>query len=151
MVLVYVVCCCMRLARFNVNRDAPDPGTRAHFVGVPAPAGALLAMLPVFLSLEGIIDAADIPIVVAPYLGLIGLLMVSKVPTFSPKSVRVSRDKAVWLIVATAVVVGMAFTRFWLLMILVDALYALTLLRAAVTTRAGTRNPTPVQRKSHGD
>ena len=40
MVLVYIVCCCMRLARFNVNRDAPDPGTRAHFVGVPAPAAA---------------------------------------------------------------------------------------------------------------
>ena len=39
--LVFAVCACLRLARFNVSRDVPVTG-RAHFVGVPAPAGALL-------------------------------------------------------------------------------------------------------------
>lgn len=151
MVLVYVVCCCLRLARFNVNRDLPTPGARAHFVGVPAPAGALLGLLPVFLSLEGLLATEDLPILVAPYIGLVGLLMISQVPTFSPKSVRVSRDKAVWLLVATAVIIGLMVTRFWLLLILLDAVYVLALLRAAIASRFGTRILTTSQRKPHGD
>lgn len=150
MVLVFIVCCCLRLARFNVNRDAPQPAARAHFVGVPAPAGALLALLPMFLWLDGLADLSDLPLVVAPWLGLVGLLMVSRVPTFSPKSIRISRDKAVWLLVGTAVVVGITFTRFWLLMILIDLAYAVILMRAIIISRAGTREIPTLQRKSDG-
>ena len=65
--LVFAVCACLRLARFNVNRDAPLDG-QVHFVGVPAPAGALLGLLPAYVTFAGIADARDFPWLVAPWL-----------------------------------------------------------------------------------
>lgn len=137
--MVYIVCCCLRLARFNVNRDAPTGDSAPHFVGVPAPAGALLGLLPVFLALAGLVDAAAAPLLVALWLGIVGLLMVSRLPTFSLKALRIPRDKVRWMLIATAILVGLGFTRFWLLMVLVDLIYGLTLVRSAVLTRLRAR------------
>lgn len=135
-VLVYACCCCLRLARFNVNRDEPvAPGTRVHFVGVPAPAGAMLALLPVFLSLDGLLLLQDQAVIVAVYLGCVGALMVSKLPTLSPKNIRISRDKVVFVLIGMAIVVGLMFTRFWLLMVLANLTYTLTLFWAALRAR----------------
>jgi CDP-diacylglycerol--serine O-phosphatidyltransferase len=137
--LVFAICCCLRLARFNVNRDAPPPPGRAHFVGVPAPAGALLALLPLYLTLEGVIDAARWPLLTAIYLGLVGCLMVSRIPTLSPKGLRISRDHVPIALVAVAVAVGMVFTRFWLLMVLLVIVYIAAVIHGLVTSR---RRPT---------
>lgn len=135
-VLVYACCCCLRLARFNVNRDAPSlPGTRVHFVGVPAPAGAMLALFPVFLSLDGLLHASNYPLIVAVYMGCVGALMISKIPTLSPKNLRISRDKVGFVLIGMAIVVGIMFTRFWLLMILANVGYALTLIGAMLRAR----------------
>ncbi|MGB8622220.1 MAG: CDP-diacylglycerol--serine O-phosphatidyltransferase [Paracoccaceae bacterium] len=137
-VLVYVSCCCLRLARFNVMQDAePDPGVKksTHFIGVPAPAGALLMLLPAFMSFEGFLDLASIPVVPAVYIALVGAAMVSRLPTFSPKSILVPKDKIVWILIAAAGIVGMMLTRFWLSMILIDLIYAATLVRSAVLLR----------------
>ncbi|CAN5787148.1 CDP-diacylglycerol--serine O-phosphatidyltransferase [soil metagenome] len=122
-VLVYAISCCLRLARFNVSRAAPPPAGRVHFIGVPAPAGALMALLPVFLSFEDIVPAPAAPTLTALYLGLIGLLMVSRIRTFSPRSLRISRRQGGWALIATALIVGLALTRFWLLMVLACAAY----------------------------
>ncbi|TPE52477.1 CDP-alcohol phosphatidyltransferase family protein [Amaricoccus solimangrovi] len=138
LVLVYIVCCCLRLARFNVNRDAPTGGAVPRFVGVPAPAGALLALLPMFATFAGLWDARDLPALVAPWLGLVGLLMVSRLPTFSPKAIRIPRDKVRFLLIGTAIVVGLAATRFWLLMVLVALAYVATLIHAAIRLRGTT-------------
>jgi len=131
LVLVYILCACLRLARFNVNRDAPPPPGRAHFVGVPAPAGAMLALLPVFLTLSGIWDMRTVPLVVAAYLAGVGLLMISRLPTISPKGLRVPRNRAVWLLLGVAVFAGLGVTRPWLLMVLVDLAYLVLLAQAA--------------------
>lgn len=131
-VLSFAVCSCLRLARFNVNRDAPSTGKGQHFVGVPAPAGAMLALLPVFLGLSGIVDLSRMPIVVAGYLAGVGLLMISRLPTPSLKGVRVPRDRAVWVMVGCAVVVGLAFTRIWLLLVLADLAYLVLLSVVAI-------------------
>lgn len=131
--LVFAVCCCLRLARFNVNREAPVVG-RAHFVGVPAPAGALLGLLPVFLTLGGYVDAADAPLVVGGWLGVVGLLMVSRMRTFSPKVLRIPREGIPFVLVAAALVVGLMLTRFWLLLVIFDVAYAALLVHAAVVS-----------------
>lgn len=134
-VLVYVSCCCLRLARFNVTKDdVPEPGFghKVHFVGVPAPAGALLALLPVFLSFEGTVHAASAPLLIALYLGLVGAAMVSTLHTFSPKSIHIPRERMVWVLAATAVVAGLMLTRFWLSMVLIDVAYAIALLPSLV-------------------
>lgn len=137
LVLVYVVCCCLRLARFNVNRDAPTKGARPHFVGVPAPAGAMLAMLPLFVTFGDLADARDAPLLVAPWLCLVGLLMVSRLPTFSPKSLRIPRDKVRLVLIASVILVGVMLTRFWLAMVIAVVLYVASLVQAAIRYRGG--------------
>jgi CDP-diacylglycerol---serine O-phosphatidyltransferase len=140
--LVFAVCCCLRLARFNVNRDLPLT-VRAHFVGVPAPAGALLGMLPAFLNFAGILDASDLPWLWAGWLAAVGLLMISRMRTPALKGLRVSRGQARWLLVGAALFAGLTFSRFWLLMVLIDLLYISTLIFALVAARRSGRTATP--------
>ncbi|MGY6410010.1 MAG: CDP-diacylglycerol--serine O-phosphatidyltransferase [Alkalilacustris sp.] len=130
--LVFAIGCCLRLARFNVGRAEPEAPARTHFTGVPAPAGALLGLLPVYLSLGGIWAMETLPWVVALWLGTVGALMVSRLATLSPKALRVPRDRAVWLMLALALLVGVAFTQFWVLMTLLSVAYAGTLVYAAL-------------------
>lgn len=113
MVLVFILCCCLRLARFNVNRDAPPPPGRAHFVGVPAPAGAMLGLMPLFLSLASGWDVPAAPWLVAPWLGVVGLLMISRLPTLSPKGIRIARRNAPIVFVGVAVFAGLLVMRPW--------------------------------------
>lgn len=145
--LVYASCCCLRLARFNVAKNAatvevdtphdsvtapPELGEKAHFVGVPAPAGALLVLLPVFLSLEGIIDASLAPFAVALFMGLVGAGMVSTVRTISPKSIFIPREKIGLVMLATPLVAGVMLTQFWLSLIIIDVVYSALVLRSCV-------------------
>lgn len=137
--MVFAICCCLRLARFNVGRAAPDAPVRTHFTGVPAPAGAMLGLLPAFLALDGLLPVGDgtVPAAwaAALWLGLVGALMVSRLPTLSPKALRIPREQAVWVLVGLALVVGVAFTRFWLLMALCCLAYGTTLVYAALQRR----------------
>ncbi|RUS58756.1 phosphatidylcholine/phosphatidylserine synthase [Pseudorhodobacter sp. E13] len=132
-VLVFACCCCLRLARFNVSRDDPAPvGGKPHFIGVPAPGGAMLALLPFFLTRQGLIDAQDYPFLFGLWIGIVGWLMVSKVPTLSSKAVRVKREWQVLVLLGAAVIVGLMVTRFWLLMVILDVTYALIIAFAVV-------------------
>jgi CDP-diacylglycerol--serine O-phosphatidyltransferase len=133
--LFLAICCCLRLARFNVSRDAPDPSIKGGFVGVPAPAGAMLAILPVHLHLAGIVDLRDLPVVVAVWATAVGLMMVGRFRTISIKTMRVSRDNAIWVLLAAAVVVGLMLTRLWLFAVGASALYLAILAWGAITQR----------------
>ena len=132
--LVFAVCACLRLARFNCNRDAPPAG-KPDFVGVPAPAGALLGMLPAYLAFAGLDAPVRLPWLVAAWLVLVGLLMICRLRTPAPKGYRIPRERARWLLVAVAILVGLGISRLWLLMILLVAAYLAALLHAAVTSR----------------
>ena len=146
-VLVYVVCCCMRLARFNVaqsraalNGDAKPAG---HFTGVPAPAGALMALLPAFLTFETGIDVSAWPTLVELYIGAVGLPMVSRLPTFSPKSIRVPRERIAWVMVGLALVTGIMLAEIWRALISIVLLYAASLLHSAVKMLLNRRRGRP--------
>ncbi|WP_417597232.1 CDP-diacylglycerol--serine O-phosphatidyltransferase [Pararhodobacter oceanensis] len=135
-VLVYALSACLRLARFNVSRNAPAPQGVAHFVGVPAPAGAMLALFPVFLALAGWFETREWPILVAIYLGGVGVLMISRVPTPSPKAINVPRNRAIWVLMGVAVVVGALATRPWAVLALLCVIYLAVLLRQAWARRS---------------
>jgi CDP-diacylglycerol--serine O-phosphatidyltransferase len=120
--LIFAVCACLRLARFNVGRTRPVVG-KACFVGVPAPAGAMLGLLPMFLTFAGVADSAAHPWLISGWLAFVGLLMVCRLPTFAPKSLRISRSVARWLLVGVPLLIGLALSRFWGLMLLLDAAY----------------------------
>ena len=137
-VLVYACCACLRLARFNVSRDdVPVPGTRPHFVGVPAPGGAMLALLPLFLTLQGWIDMRAQPFLYGVWMALMGWLMISRVPTISSKALRVPRERSGLVLVGAAVIVGLMVTRFWLLMTILAGIYAALILYAVVQHARG--------------
>ncbi|MBY8821357.1 CDP-alcohol phosphatidyltransferase family protein [Sphingomonas colocasiae] len=94
--LAHAVCCALRLARFNANIDATEqPHKSAGFLtGVPAPAGAGLALLPMFVWLWLGEPAAVMREVwvVAPWLVFVAFLMISNVATFSWSSLRLRRN-----------------------------------------------------------
>jgi CDP-diacylglycerol---serine O-phosphatidyltransferase len=136
-VLLFAICCCFRLARFNVDKAKETAGEqepKTHFVGVPAPAGALLALLPLFLLFEGIADTSAAPLLAAFWLGLVGATMVSQLPTVSLKSLSGGRYRTVWLLIAVAVLLGGMAMEFWLTLILIDIAYILLLARSVLTT-----------------
>lgn len=119
--LLFAICCCLRLARFNVMRDLPD--APRHFVGVPAPAGALLGLMPIFATFSGLVDMRHWPVFTALWLGLIGFLMVSRVPTPSLKGMKIRRDKALFVLLGVVLIVGMMVSRFWLALCLLGLVY----------------------------
>ena len=89
--LLFAVCAALRLARFNslLDDDRPKPWAKGFFTGVPTPAGGLMVTAPLLLTNRLGDDGfwAE-PWVVSIWMVLIGLLMVSRVPTIALKSVR---------------------------------------------------------------
>ena len=112
-VLFFAIAGALRLARFNVMIDDPDKPAWAgrFFTGMPAPAGAIVVLLPLYvhmsLDLAPTRGAAMFEVV---YVFVIALLMASRIPHFSGKTIgRVPRDLFVFvLFVAAAVIVLLA-------------------------------------------
>jgi CDP-diacylglycerol--serine O-phosphatidyltransferase len=107
--LVFAVFCALRLARFNAAIDTVDqPHKSASFLtGIPAPAGAGLAMLPLYLWFwtgEGLFRSAWI---VAPWVAVVAIMMVSSIATFSWSSLRL-RSSVRFEAIAVVVLVGAA-------------------------------------------
>jgi CDP-diacylglycerol--serine O-phosphatidyltransferase len=126
--LCLAICCALRLARFNVAIDDPDkPAWMMNFfTGAPAPAGAGLAMAPMYLGFLGIIpDGHAVAWAILPYTAAVALLMVSRVPTFSGKTLgsRISRDLVLPLLGVAALVVVSLITFPWEMLTAMSLLY----------------------------
>jgi CDP-diacylglycerol--serine O-phosphatidyltransferase len=125
--LMFPMCSALRLARFNtaLDADTPPPAwTGAYFTGVPAPAGALLALIPLVVSFE--IEAAwpRHALVVGAVLVVVGGLMVSRLPTFSFKKGRVPRHLVLPSLLAVALMLGVIASSPWIGMSLLGLGYA---------------------------
>lgn len=132
-VLIYVVCTCLRLARFNIgNEVAAGLARLGKFQGVPSPAGAMLALAPLYIAWQ----FPDWPMapwpLLAGWLVLVGLLMISKLPTPSLKSVRVPTDRAAFVVIAAIALVVLLVRFPWAVMSAVTVGYAGVLLYAFV-------------------
>ncbi|MGH1355585.1 MAG: CDP-alcohol phosphatidyltransferase family protein [Thalassovita sp.] len=140
-VLIFAAAACLRLARFNVMRGAgadeeiTTKDDKTHFVGVPAPAGAMLALLPLFAVQAGVLSAETPALLIAFWLGLVALLMVSSLKTISPKSLRIPRGLVVVIMFTVVVGIGLMFTRPWLLLVLFDMAYLALLTHAVIKVR----------------
>jgi CDP-diacylglycerol---serine O-phosphatidyltransferase len=110
--LVFAVCMMLRLARFNTLIDAEDeyPFTKEFFVGVPAPAAALSAGIPLFITLHFGHGWWSGPVVVGLWALLIAGLMVSRLPTLSFKTVRVSPNHVAPLLVLVGIAAAVLIT-----------------------------------------
>ncbi len=86
--LLYCIACCLRLARFNVMLDVVGKPLWQNnfFTGVPAPAGAMLVMLPVYLGFLGLAPTRAIAFAAAAYTVGVAVLMISRLPVYSGKA-----------------------------------------------------------------
>ncbi|MEH0069546.1 phosphatidylcholine/phosphatidylserine synthase [Pannonibacter sp. Pt2-lr] len=110
--LAFAICAALRLARFNAALDDPDKPVWSvnFFTGVPAPAGALTVLLPIYLEFLGVLPHwPEFAPLVALYTVCIGFLMISRLPTFSGKKVglRVRRDLVLPMFVLAVLVVAL--------------------------------------------
>jgi CDP-diacylglycerol--serine O-phosphatidyltransferase len=128
--LLFAMACALRLARFNVMLDDPNqPVWRKNFfTGMPAPAGAIVGLLPIYLRFALDLGPASprVAVLESLYVLAIALLMASRVPHFSGKSIgRVPREHlAVFL-------VGVAAALLLLFVFPMQALVAVTLVYLA--------------------
>ncbi len=113
--MVFAICAALRLARFNVMIDDPNKPAWAgnFFTGVPAPAGALVVLLPIYLNLLGWFHApATLTLV---YTVAIAALMVSRIPVFSGKKVgkRVSPEIVLPIFVVIVIFLALLISYPW--------------------------------------
>lgn len=135
-VLVYAICCVLRLARFNVSsRQDSGGGSSDFFVGIPSPAGAVLAMLPMVVSFA----VSDVPLVppliVAGYICGVGLLMISRIPTYSFKNLSVGRGNVSYFLLGTVLLGAALLTYLWITLSLLTVAYVSSLVWACLTSR----------------
>ncbi|MEJ0062109.1 MAG: CDP-diacylglycerol--serine O-phosphatidyltransferase [Alphaproteobacteria bacterium] len=128
-VLAFVLCAALRLARFNTMLDNPNVPSwqKNYFTGVPVPAAAGLAIMPMVWSFALESDLPRIPQVIAVWLMLLGGLMVSRLPTFSLKGRRVPQSWIVPILIAFGLLAAQLVTNPWRTLGLLNLLYIITL------------------------
>lgn len=138
LVTLYVVCMALRLARFNAawiqgHNMVLSVKTKMmksmFFTGVPAPAGAVLLMLPIMLSmsLPDFCDQRLHPMQLQAYALMVALLLISPIPTFSLKMLRVEKRILPIMTMAFALFVMCLVTKPWLTVPIVCIAYILSI------------------------
>ena len=110
--LLFAVCAALRLARFNslLDDDEPKPWAKGFFTGVPTPAGGLIVTAPLLLTVRlGDQGFWAEPWAVAIWIVLVGLLMVSRLPTIALKSVRLPQQLIVPMLILLVLGVAALF------------------------------------------
>lgn len=126
--MILAVCCALRLARFNLSVKSSDVSLKQddYFVGVPAPALACLALMPIYMHLHGW-QTTDLPVFRAIYIIGVGFLAVSTVPTFSIKHASIRRSHLPMAIVASVVLVACLIVYPWPTLMVANCLYLISL------------------------
>ena len=123
--LALAVCCALRLARFNSRMDADDQPHKSagYLTGVPAPAGAGLAFVPVYLWLITELDIFREWFVVMPWVIFIALLLISSVATYSWGSLRIYRSSRLFALAGIGLLGAALVTAPWVTLLGISILY----------------------------
>jgi CDP-diacylglycerol--serine O-phosphatidyltransferase len=123
-VVIFATCCALRLARFNAQLGTEPPAFAYNFfVGVPAPAAAVLAILPMLLSFQLGDTLFRSPYVNGVVLAAVAALMVSRVPTYSFKRFRVKRDWVLPTLLVVGALAAFITTEPWATLAMIALLY----------------------------
>lgn len=130
--LAFAISAALRLARFNVALDDPDKPAWAvqFFTGVPAPAGALTVLIPIYWGFLGVLPKwPEFAPGVALYTIGIGFLMISRLPTYSGKTIgtRIRRDYVLPLFVVAVLAVALTVSYPFQVVALASALYLVSI------------------------
>ena len=132
--LIYSVCCVLRLARFNLTKIKPEEDWKQnYFEGVPSPIGALLILSPLVLELTEINFLLDIKYFVPFFTLIVAILLISKIPTYSFKKIKIKPALTVFILlgIGVSLVTLMFFTFETLLMF--SLIYILSIPMACFT------------------
>lgn len=138
--LALAVCCALRLARFNSRMDAEfQPHKSAGFMtGIPAPAGAGLSFVPVYLWLVTGNELFRQWYLVMPWALGVAMLMISAIPTYSWSSIRLRRSWRIFALAGVGLFGAALVTAPWWTLIAVSTVY-LTLLPFGIASYARIR------------
>jgi len=97
--LIYVICVALRLARFNINSNQEPSWRDNFFEGVPSPAGGILVLTPLIISLTNFdYFTINYDIVVPTFFVITSLLLISKFPSYSFKKIVIQRKTTIFLL-----------------------------------------------------
>lgn len=123
--LFFCVCTALRLARFNtaLYDDKPQPWEKQFFIGVPSPAGGMLCLLPLIISLQ--LDHEWMPpkALIALHVVIIGALMASRIPTFSGKNIHLKHEQIAGFMLVCSLFLVMFIIEPWLFMAIMSFVY----------------------------
>ena len=106
--LVYVICVALRLARFNINSSHQPSWKDNFFEGVPSPAGAILVLTPLIVSLSGLdLFQFDYMMIVPIFFIITSFLLISKFPSYSFKKIVIPRRTTIFLLFGIVLFFGL--------------------------------------------
>ena len=106
--LVYVICVALRLARFNVNSNQEPSWKDNFFEGVPSPAGGILVLTPLIISLSGFeYFELNNDIIVPIFFIITSFLLISKFPSYSFKKIVIPRRTTIFLLFSIVLFFGL--------------------------------------------
>lgn len=128
-VLFFAICCALRLARFNTSlfNAHTESWKKNFFTGVPAPAGAMLGILPLVLYFQWG-DMLYIPAgAVIVYDALIAILMVSRIPTFAAKQLKIRQEMVLFVMMGAGFLIALFIIEPWLTFSTLGVIYLLVI------------------------
>ena len=106
--LIYVICVALRLARFNVNSNQEPSWRDNFFEGVPSPAGGILVLTPLIISLTDFnYVQLNYDIIVPAFFIITSLLLISKFPSYSFKKIVIQRKATIFLLFGIVLFFGL--------------------------------------------
>ncbi|MDP1974922.1 MAG: CDP-diacylglycerol--serine O-phosphatidyltransferase [Alphaproteobacteria bacterium] len=123
-VLIYCICGALRLARFNTQPSKTPQGPSAYFSGTPIPAGAGFVLFPIMLSYALNTEWTRTPWLVIPIMLISSALMVSRVPCYSFKRLRIPVKFVLPILIGIGAFVAFISSSPWFALIAIVVLYA---------------------------
>ena len=126
--LIYVICVALRLARFNVN-SSQDPSWRDNFFeGVPSPAGGILVLTPLIISITNFdYILLNYDIIVPTFFIVTSLLLISKFPSYSFKKIVIQRKTTIFLLFGIVLFFGLLLIYPFNIIVISAVVYVLML------------------------
>lgn len=141
-IMLFLVCMAIRLARFNTAIVQPSEIKQddRFLVGVPAPSGAILALIPLILDFElsplfGELSLRDHTLLINLYIVIIALLLPSRLPTLSLKKIQIKQEYLSLSMIVSAIIIITIVIYPWYSLPLVAILYVLSIPVCMYVTR----------------
>jgi CDP-diacylglycerol--serine O-phosphatidyltransferase len=127
--LFFITCSALRLARFNSKLENKEEQAKAssYFTGLPMPSAAGFLLLPMILTFDLMQGMHFSYWAVGAYMIIIGLMMISRIPTFSGKKANVKREYVPMVLLVIGMVIAGAILEPWIILPLVGVVYLISI------------------------